>query len=656
MLIHIRKETIMERKDQLDCSRRDFLKTTGIGVAALAFGGAGLVINANPVSAAMTNSHQIDTDVLVIGGGVAGIFAAIRANEKGAKVTLIDKSRVGKSGLSPFWEGTTAFDPAYVEQRGVTEKGLLGEVAQTEEYLSNMTYWKLWIDHSYENLKLGESIGMIGAKDNQRGPNMRQALVDRDIDLVERTMVTSLLKKDNRIVGAIGFSQKTGEAVVVNCKAVIMAAGNGTFKTPGWPGHSTTSDATAMAYRVGAEITGKEFVDYHVTMASAPGGFGVTMGTAQSMYEGRIVPPAILARAELSDEMSVHSGNYPIQRGEDAQREGGRSGGHGGGGQGAGAEGGEAGGRGSAGEGADGDDAAGPKGDSGGRGDESGGRGSGGDAQRSENGESGQASGSAGPGGGNGARNMVGGSSAGMAPHHCDGIVPADDKCQSHVVGLYAAGEAMATSGAAYSIGCTGSSNSFTHGALAGIYAAEFAKSIKSVKADKAYVAQAKEQMLAPREREQGFSPRWVTQILQGLMVPYYVLNVKEENRLQAALTNIEFLRDQFGNYMLANDTHELRQVHETQNMLLNAEMKLRAGLARTESRGSHFREEYPAHDDKNWLAWVILEQGKDGTMQVSKREIPDEWKPSSTLTYMEKYPNTRYLGEEEYIKAKGIS
>ena len=42
----------------------------------------------------------------------------------------------------------------------------------------------------------------------------------------------------------------------------------------------------------------------------------------------------------------------------------------------------------------------------------------------------------------------------------------------------------------------------------------------------------------------------------------------------------------------------ELRLAHETENMLLNAEMKLRASLSRTESRGTHYREDYPARDD----------------------------------------------------------
>jgi succinate dehydrogenase/fumarate reductase flavoprotein subunit len=103
----------------------------------------------------------------------------------------------------------------------------------------------------------------------------------------------------------------------------------------------------------------------------------------------------------------------------------------------------------------------------------------------------------------------------------------------------------------------------------------------------------------------------------------------KKQDRPQAALENIKFMRAHFAPNLLANDTHELRLAHETRNMLLNAEMKLRASLFRTESRGAHYREDYPYKDDKNWLAWVII--SKDGdNMKLAKRPIPDAWKPET--------------------------
>ena len=45
--------------------------------------------------------------------------------------------------------------------------------------------------------------------------------------------------------------------------------------------------------------------------------------------------------------------------------------------------------------------------------------------------------------------------------------------------------------------------------------------------------------------------------------------------------------------------------------------------MFRTESRGTHYREDYPARDDDAWLAWVLLQMDSDGQMTVTKKEIP---------------------------------
>lgn len=69
-----------------------------------------------------------------------------------------------------------------------------------------------------------------------------------------------------------------------------------------------------------------------------------------------------------------------------------------------------------------------------------------------------------------------------------------------------------------------------------------------------------------------------------------------------------------------AADMHELRLAHETSNMILSAEMKLKASILRTESRCSHFRLDYPELDDKNWNAWINIFKGADGTMHFEKQ------------------------------------
>lgn len=81
----------------------------------------------------------------------------------------------------------------------------------------------------------------------------------------------------------------------------------------------------------------------------------------------------------------------------------------------------------------------------------------------------------------------------------------------------------------------------------------------------------------------------------------------------------VEFYREHFVPRLKAKDLHDLRKAHEVKNMLLNAEMKLRSSLFRTESRGNHYREDYPESDDKNWLAWVVIKRNNKGEMELEK-------------------------------------
>ncbi|WP_413701296.1 hypothetical protein ACLKMH_06315 [Psychromonas sp. KJ10-10] len=65
---------------------------------------------------------------------------------------------------------------------------------------------------------------------------------------------------------------------------------------------------------------------------------------------------------------------------------------------------------------------------------------------------------------------------------------------------------------------------------------------------------------------------------------------------------------------------HKLRLAHETENMIITAEMKLKASLMRTESRCSHYRLDYPEIDNKNWEAWINIHQDDQGKMVFEKQ------------------------------------
>ncbi len=217
---------------------------------------------------------------------------------------------------------------------------------------------------------------------------------------------------------------------------------------------------------------------------------------------------------------------------------------------------------------------------------------------------------------------LVGGSSAGMSIHKSEGLVPINEKCESNIPGLYAAGDALGSymAGAIYTQIGSSLAGSAVQGAVAAEAAAEYCQGVEMPNISKAKMNKVQEEILAPLKREAGYSPAWVTQTLQGIMIPNFIIYIKKEKLLKAALAYVEELRDHHMPMLRAADLHELRLAFETSNMIISAEMKLKASLMRKESRCSHFRLDYPEMDTKNWNAWINIYKGSDGLMKLEKQ------------------------------------
>ncbi|GAG30739.1 unnamed protein product, partial [marine sediment metagenome] len=175
----------------------------------------------------------------------------------------------------------------------------------------------------------------------------------------------------------------------------------------------------------------------------------------------------------------------------------------------------------------------------------------------------------------------VGGAALGMSVHTAEGLWPINTKCATTVPGLYAAGDSCCTMqvGSVYpGVGYALCGASVT-GARAGLGAAEYALQAEKPVVDGEEITRLKKGIYGPMERKGGFSPRWVTQVLRNTMAPYFIMYVKHGERMQAALTLVEFMRDHLVPRLTAKDAHELRLAHETKNMVHNAEMKLSASL-----------------------------------------------------------------------------
>lgn len=225
----------------------------------------------------------------------------------------------------------------------------------------------------------------------------------------------------------------------------------------------------------------------------------------------------------------------------------------------------------------------------------------------------------------------MGGASAGMAIHKSEGLVPVNETGLSTVPGLYAAGDALGShmAGGIYTQIGSSLAGSAVQGAIAGAAAAAEAATLPDPVVSKARMEAIKTDVLAPLRREAGYGPAWVTQTLQGIMIPNFVLYIKKATMMQAALAYIEELRDHHAPMLRAANMHELRLAHETRNMILSAEMKLRASMMRTESRCSHYRLDYPEPDDRNWRAWINIYRGADGSMQLEKQPF-ETWATQS--------------------------
>ncbi|MGQ1785850.1 MULTISPECIES: FAD-binding protein [unclassified Saccharicrinis] len=584
-----------------DISRRKFLGITGgaLGAAALGsmiFSQEGWAENKPEFKVDEMLEQELDTDVLIVGGGMAGLFATVKAHDAGAKVIMVSKGRLGSSGQTPFAKGIFEYD-AQTSKYSIDE--FVEAVSHSAIGTNNPVYTRQVAEHSKARVQELRDWGFFDSPLYHK--SFSKPIQERNISVIERVTITHLIKQNGKIVGAAGFSIDEAKTYFINAKSVILCTGAGGFKPNGFPICDLTHDGTVMAYNIGAKVTGKEWNDGHPgrsdNAAACYDGWG-------NMFEQKPSTTSIGIRHDLGVDLNymayVNGGGAVMgppganrsskvvggpYRPEGISQEG-PGGGHGP------------------------DDKERPSG--GGKGP---GRGKGpeGDKRRGKEGD--------GPPPGMGG-SPVGGSSAGMAIHKSEGLVPINDKCESNIPGLYAAGDALGSymAGAIYTQIGSSLAGSAVQGAIAGEAAAEY---VGKVAAEPIFDQKKKEileEIQAPLERKSGYSPAWVTQTLQGIMIPNFILYIKKENLMRAALAYVEELRDHHLPLLKASDLHELRLAHETRNMVVSAEMKLKASLMRTESRCSHYRLDYPELDNENWRAWINIYKGEDGIMQFEKQ------------------------------------
>ncbi|WP_028487779.1 FAD-dependent oxidoreductase [Thiothrix lacustris] len=582
-------------EDNHGLSRRQFLGLTGgvAGMAALVSMGIppGWADNTTAVDLQKRADKAYETDVLVIGGGMAGLFAAVKAHDAGAKVMMISKGRLGASGQTPFAKGMFAYDEK-------TAKMSLDEftaaVSRSALGTNNPVYTRQMAEHSQARVNELKEWGFFDSVLYNKP--FSKPITERNIPLIERVMITHLIKENGKIAGAAGFSLDAEQVITFHAKSVILCTGAGGFKPNGFPICDLTHDGTVMAYHIGAKVTGKEWNDGHPGQAdNAAACFDGWHG----MFERKPDVTGVEIRHDLGVDLNyiAYINGNPLEGGPppELMRKNKVKGGP------------------YKPEGFD--HSSPPPGGEAGL--------AGGPPPRGE-----EPPRHGPPPGGEGglppgmSQTPVGGSSAGMAIHKSEGLVPINDQCESTIPGLYAAGDALGSymAGAIYTQIGSSLTGSAVQGAIAAQAAARYCQNTPMPTLSAATLSTIKAEILAPLKRKAGYGPAWVTQTLQGVMIPNFVLYIKKESMLKAALAYIEELRDHHMPMLRAADMHELRLAHETANMIISAEMKLKASLMRTESRCSHYRLDYPELDNQNWQAWINIHKDAEGNMQLEKQ------------------------------------
>ncbi len=235
----------------------------------------------------------LQTDVLVIGGGAAGSNAALKAADRGARVVMVVKGLLGKSGCSIFASHLPYHDVS-TEQKA--RDRFRYSVRYYNHYLTDQEYVKR-MEH-YMRTEFYNELERMGVywrrTDDGRllaSPNRVPVLVvhkqgasgvlimdrrrkeirRRGIPVFEESAVTALLLDDGRVVGATVLDCRTGRFFVVLAKATILATGHSDYlASRATATREQSADGIAMALRAGAELANLEIQWWHISDMLSP--------------------------------------------------------------------------------------------------------------------------------------------------------------------------------------------------------------------------------------------------------------------------------------------------------------------------------------------------------------------------------------------------
>ena len=235
------------------------------------------------------NPLHIETDVLVIGSGAAGMMAAKAAAAEGAKVVLADKSLVGRGGATILAQMTVAvalgdaeednpdihFEDTMKGSRGMADPEIVRTIVDRgpELILEAEGYGVKWArtpdgkhsqvvapGHSRRRCVYVDILNTGGAT----SAGLRRAIwKDEAIERLKNIMITKLVVEDGAVVGAVGFAMEQFRPVTIAANAVILATGGLTeIYARNSASANMTGDGFMLAAEAGAELRDMEMVQF----------------------------------------------------------------------------------------------------------------------------------------------------------------------------------------------------------------------------------------------------------------------------------------------------------------------------------------------------------------------------------------------------------
>ncbi len=531
-------------------------------------------------------------DILVVGGGIAGLTAAVSAKEKNpdAEVLIVEKQTAGYGGKANKGGGVLQYfdlehttPEMFVEYHAHSVGCYLGNqnmmkryVAMNNEMLDRLEGWGVTIPKL--KIPTGPMTYMVGIDLNVT-IQMRRKAEKLGVKIIDKVTISDLLTDGERIAGAVGYSILDGTFYEFTAKAVIMASGSQNYRVaPMWS--NGRGDGIAAAYRAGAKMRNTEFGNF--AQLYKVNSFQELVFGENSMFNAlgenvtqnfRRFPEADVSSTALREwyeQMSMGKGPITLHVPDvddnpmatiwerpygvpfwDADHRKAR--------------------------GLDPDLEVAP--------------------------------------------GFVGEQSP----------IRVDDDMQTSIHGMYAAGDVCyCGSGAPGAVPAppgrnrgSGILNAVFAGIVSGESAADYVKEVETPAVCAAQVEACKKDAYAPLEREEGIDPIEVIDGVQQILCPVENSIYMSQHRLDIALRKLNKIKEKVSE-LKADDLHGLLTCHEAEAMVLCCEMQLRAATMRKESRGWFIREDYPDMDNENWLKWIIV-QNKDGEMTFDTERVPVE-------------------------------